>query len=186
MVTSNLLPAELTSDEVCLWAVGPGSGAQSLNSPLMTTSRNLVETNWQQICAMSKKHCSRTGSRWRRPEQTDGAFRRFNSVAFLSRVCLWAVPPLPGTGHSNTGGERKLKQPLFGRQLEAVSKTAVDSQIGASWTGLEAVYGQCPLPGTGHSKRGSESLNSLSLSLSVSSASGRYRQQMGHDGSNVG
>lgn len=54
MVTSNLLPAELTSDEVCLWAVGPGSGAQSLNSPLMTTSRNLVETNWQQICAISK------------------------------------------------------------------------------------------------------------------------------------
>lgn len=118
------------------------------------------------------------------PNRKQMVFRRFNSVAFLSRVCLWAVPPLPGTGHSNTGGERKLKQPLFGRQLEAVSKTAVDSQIGASWTGLEAVYGQCPLPGTGHSERGSESLNSLSLSVSTSS--GRYRQQMGHDGSNVG
>lgn len=177
MVTSNLLPAELTSDEVCLWAVGPGSEAQSLSSPLMTTSRNLVETNWQQICAMSKKHCSQ-------PEADGVSSLQQRSIPQQS-LFMGSAPP-PGHWALEDGGERKLKQPLFGRQLEAVSKTAVDSQIGASWTGLEAVYGQCPLPGTGHSKRGSESLNSLPLSLSVSSASGRYRQQMGHDGSNVG
>lgn len=159
MVTSNLLPAELTSDEVCLWAVGPGSGAQSLNSPLMTTSRNLVETNWQQICAMSKSTA---------PEpEADGVSSLQQRSIPQQSLFMGSAPPPGHWALEYRGGERKLKQPLFGRQLKAVSKTAVDSQIGASWTGLEAVYGQCPLPGTGHSKRGSESLNSLSLSFRV-------------------
>lgn len=38
------------------------------------------------------------------------------SVAFLSKVCLWAVSPR--FGQEGRAGERKLKQPFFGRQLE--------------------------------------------------------------------
>lgn len=153
-------------------------GVQSLNSLLMTTSGNSSkQTNWQRI---SKKRgfssaCQETAptrkQMARRPEQQRGLSPQLRSTPRQS-LFMGSVPPEKGVA-----GERKLKQPPLGRQLEAVSKTAVGSKTRWTWTGRVCLWA-VPPPGDWAPKRGSESLSSpfcpcLRRRVGIASAMGR-------------
>lgn len=96
-------------------------GVQSLNSLLMRTSRN----RRNKLTTGTSSSCKETAPNRKQTHgdvQNNGGFAS-TAVHSSAKSVYGQCPPF-----KKSAGERKLKQPLFGGQLEAVSKTAVAFQ----------------------------------------------------------